>query len=112
MTGSISPRRLSAEVVESMSGSFTVRRIVMSKKKQQSVLQQKAADLRELKESIDKFKVIKDSLQQDVDILEAHLMEARANLRDTKIFLEAQQKKLNADANDMHNLIERAMDGY
>lgn len=84
----------------------------MSKKKQQSVLQQKASDLRELKECIDKFEVIKDSLQQDVDMLEAQLMEARGNLRDTKIFLDAQREKLNADAMDMHSLIERAMNGH
>ena len=82
----------------------------MSKKKQ-SVLQQKAAELRDLKESIDDFTDLMEGLQIDIDNLEAQLLEARTNMRDTKILLEAKQRKLNADANDMHNLIERALNG-
>lgn len=80
--------------------------------KKESVLQKKAAQIRTLKESIDRFEKVEESLSNDVLLLEQELIEAQANLRDTKLFLNAQRAKLYADADDMQILISKAVHGH
>jgi multidrug resistance efflux pump len=95
--------------VENTSGSFTVRRIEMAKKQVRSVLQDMAERLRNLKESISQFEGVREGLVEYVAAIRAELMEAEAHLRDTEIFLNAHRQKLNADAMDMHRLIDNAI---
>lgn len=74
-----------------------------------SILQLQADKLRELKVSIEDYEKIEKELAAEVERCELELMQARSNLNDTRTLLYAKRDKLNRDANDMHVLIEKAL---
>ena len=76
---------------------------------EQSVLQQKAADLRRLKASITEYEKILLIVRKDVTDANVALMQAEANYQDTLILLSAQKVKLERDIKDMHTLLEAAL---
>ena len=76
---------------------------------EQSVLQQKAADLRRLKASITEYEKILPIVRKDVTDANVALMQAEANYQDTLILLSAQKVKLERDIKDMHTLLEAAL---
>jgi len=76
---------------------------------EQSVLQQKAADLRKLKASITDYEKILPIVRKDVTDANVALMQAEANYQDTLLLLSAQKVKLERDIKDMHTLLEAAL---
>jgi hypothetical protein len=74
-----------------------------------SVLQQKAADLRQLKSSIAEYEKILPIVQKDVTDARVSLMQAESNLRDTVTLLTAQKVKLTNDIADMSDLLDMAL---
>ena len=76
---------------------------------EQSVLQQKAADLRKLKAAITDYEKILPIVRKDVTDANVALMQAEANYQDTLLLLSAQKVKLARDIKDMHTLLEAAL---
>lgn len=74
-----------------------------------SLMQQKADELRKLKESIADYERIQRVLRIDVDNQKAELMKAESNLRDTEILLTAQKIKLTHDIDDMAEILEHEL---
>ena len=82
----------------------------MTKKAEpKSLMQQKADDLRKLKQSIADYERIQRALRIDVDNQKAELMKAESNLRDTEILLTAQKIKLTRDIDDMSTILEHEL---
>lgn len=78
--------------------------------KPKSVLQELAADMQLLRESIDANTKLEPTLIKEVEQAEIALMRVRRNLEDSQALLAAQHEKLRRDANRMHTLIELALD--
>lgn len=62
-----------------------------------------------MKVTIDEFEAIEQAFVADVEKLEIELMAAQTNLADTRALLKAQRDKLLRESNNMHTLIEKAV---